>query len=414
MEKLLVRRGSSLSSAKVGSVGGKPGEELVLLFDGHKLDDGTTVRARIGRDMERTVQQLGWVTSIKGEKNFLAPVSTDLDERIGANKRAESASVASRIAQRRQAKHRPAAPVPWHSSSALAERASVLRRAAAAHEVRVFDAIEERIGHVLRASKRSDYDLGAASDSDGDGELSRDEFRRLVHGLAQDADAADAVVTSMGSDEEIDGLFEAMDVDGSGALRLREVQIAFAKLKAGVRYDAYDRAARELKALRAGAIAVQTMVEETRASEGKDAELALCKRGTVRTRLGDLLRAKSVKLQELRHKWDRDGNGKLDSAEFSARVRELGFEATDAEVHGLFCELDTDKSRSLAAAELPRAFNALLEESKKREQAEPLLAAAAAEARKITERGQQAALTLAQSAMEAVAGASLETEQAVE
>jgi hypothetical protein len=83
-------------------------------------------------------------------------------------------------------------------------------------------------------------------------------------------------------------------------------------------------------------------------------------------------------------------------------------------LHGLFCELDTDKSRSLAAAELPRAFNALLEESKKREQAEPLLAAAAAEARKITERGQQAALTLAQSAMEAVAGASLETEQAVE
>lgn len=109
-----------------------------------------------------------------------------------------------------------------------------------------------------------------------------------------------------------------------------------------------------------------------------------------------------MQLEDIRHKWDRDGNGKLDFNEFAWRLQELGFEAAGGEMHEIFKILDTDHSGSLAAGELPRAFKALVDESIQRELLEPRLAAAAAEARKTAEKSQLKALRKAHAALDSI------------
>lgn len=42
-----------------------------------------------------------------------------------------------------------------------------------------------------------------------------------------------------------------------------------------------------------------------------EAELVAHRKGTVRSRLGDLLKAKNIKIADLRNKWDKDGSGKV-------------------------------------------------------------------------------------------------------
>ena len=60
------------------------------------------------------------------------------------------------------------------------------------------------------------------------------------------------------------------------------------------------------------------------------------------------------------------GNGKLDEEEFNRNIREIGFEATDAEMAELFLALDVDGSKSLASKELVSALARLQQEAIKK------------------------------------------------
>lgn len=88
--------------------------------------------------------------------------------------------------------------------------------------------------------------------------------------------------------------------------------------------------------------------------------------GTVASRLGDLLKERKIKVGDLKAKWDGDGNGKLDFAEFSKHLsgpKGLGFEATEIELRELFAVLDHDHSGSLASKELVAAMTKLKQDS---------------------------------------------------
>ena len=69
-------------------------------------------------------------------------------------------------------------------------------------------------------------------DKNGDGVLNAPEFRSLVKSLVIELTVNPTVVIStVGTEDQIDTLFKTLDIDGGGKLECREVGIAFAKLK---------------------------------------------------------------------------------------------------------------------------------------------------------------------------------------
>jgi len=78
----------------------------------------------------------------------------------------------------------------------------------------------------------------------------------------------------------------------------------------------------------------------------------------VEARLGQILQARNVKVNEVVNKWDKTGNG-VSPEEFCSNVRALGLNAGDEELDGLFKSLDEDGGGTLDAAEIKVALKRL-------------------------------------------------------
>ena len=137
-------------------------------------------------------------------------------------------------------------------------------------------------------------------------------------------------------------VFRALDIDASGTLEVRELDIAFSKLKAVLRKAKYTDAAADVGAVRAVAGMFEAVVPAALALEKAQTVLDGIRNGTVASRLGDMLMVQHVDVADLKNKWDSDGNGKLDRTELAQRVRSIGFQATDEELAELFDTLDLD------------------------------------------------------------------------
>ena len=96
----------------------------------------------------------------------------------------------------------------------------------------------------------------------------------------------------------------------------------------------------------------------------------------------------SSQVQDLKAKWDGDGNGKLDRTEFTKHIKALGFEATDEDYVKLFDGLDSDGSESLASKELVSALGKLKQESVNKIEVEQNQIRVTAQARKAAEQAQ--------------------------
>ena len=396
---LKIRQGPALDSPPIGTLlTGK----MVILIEDQVLGDGST-RTRVGKDSSPrgvVMEPLGWITSIKDGKHGLKK-TTAVEHRTD--------SMASRIAQRRmeRARHEeappPEEPLKWQSSDALSEKGATFWPMASAEEAAIFDTIEERVAFLLLDSELTEDDLLRMSDIDGDGEVGPAEFRMMMRGLL--SGERTAAITTMGTDAEMDRLFCKIDIDSSGGLELAELECAFSRLKGNLRVDKYSGAAAKYRAasakavaLRECAVAFEDAARNTAAHEQATEALEAMRCGTVKSRLGDMLKVKKIKIADLRNKWDGDGNGKLDRGEFNKNIMALGFEATEEEYTELFDSLDADHSGSLASKELVESLKQLLLESMNKAMIEQNHVQAIAQACAVAEKSQDKAHRMAQAA----------------
>ena len=281
------------------------------------------------------------------------------------------------------------------SSEQLLDKARAHREAADVAEAKAFRCIEERLGFLLMRMDVGEEELLQQFDANNDGVMNKAEFRSLVRTLGSSTPGLANISAMMqpdkSSDAEIDALFSALDIDGSASLEVREIGIAFSKLKGALRRQKYaDRAAR-VERIRAAAVAHDQAAVQVKMLEVEQKALDEIIGGTVKTRLGDCLKEKNIKVSDLKAKWDADGNGKLDRPEFCKNIRSLGFEkseCTDAEMHELFDELDADSSGSLASKELVASLKQLLLDSQNKQANEAARVIAVAQARKTADRAQ--------------------------
>ena len=204
-----------------------------------------------------------------------------------------------------------------------------------------FQTLATRVGDEL-AKKVEDgmplSDIFAILDKNGDKKITKMEFRTGIKKLDKDL----AAYTT----EEVDALYDRMDKDHDGELVVKELGLALKELPGQAR----AMAAREAEALakgqacreRAEAVVAQLEVVKVWEEAAKELELLKVNGPPVEARLGALLLKKNLKPTDVFAKWDADGNGAIDRAEFDGHLKQLGLEATDEELAHAFTLLDID------------------------------------------------------------------------
>lgn len=192
-------------------------------------------------------------------------------------------------------------------------------------------------------------------DKDGNGNISKAEFRRAIRALGSSASRA-----------EVDRLFDSFDTDKGGTIEAKElgkalrrgggdeIQIA-AELHAGAKGEIEVKAKNRM-ALR------RSMRDGATARTGREATIPAI-RAAMRE---DLLRVKDL-LDAL----DQDKDGHVSRDELRAVLPLLGFDqSSTSALDGLFDALDADQSGSLEYNELYRALRRELEEHERPEHKE--------------------------------------------
>ena len=378
--QLVLREAASLESKKITEL--RRGEVLVVVEEA--VTEEGEHRARVARDSSPrglAVHPIGWVTSFKdGEQKLIGLDDEELPP-SSAPVRSREESMASRIAKRRQQTARerlrshglePAAdgePTGGTPASSPERKASPsvpfvgsaqLLATAAQHEAEAealagtsVDTLATRVGRLLHARKIKVAELVKEWDRNGDGDISKPEFRLNLKKLGLEKE--DGL--------EIDRLFDSLDGDKSGSIDIPELRAAFKKLQDDAKQAGGQEGRNTQKAagLRAVAAAFRAAAAETEAWEEADKGLqALKGNPSVAARLGNLLTSRNIKVADAVRKWDTSGDGTIDSDEFCDNVVSLGLkDATKEELAALFVELDDDGSGELDLDETKRALNTL-------------------------------------------------------
>ena len=203
-------------------------------------------------------------------------------------------------------------------------------------------------------------DLFREWDEDGDGSVSKKEFRRAMPLIGLDLPRT-----------EIDGVFDTWDPDGSGEIGLDELN-KILRRGGEVQLDASQKPGAK------GAIGTQSKTRHALrrggGAKGGGAQQALTRsladqEGPVdATQLRDILSQNAVRVIDLFKEWDEDGDGTVSKKEFRKAIPALGVQAPRVEIDALFDSFDPDGSGSIEYAE----FNKLLRKPTKDVPPEPL------------------------------------------
>ena len=211
------------------------------------------------------------------------------------------------------------------------------------------DSFEMKLGSAIltKLSKVGKIDnMMREWDINGDGEISKIEFRQCVTGKSLKVKA---------ENKDIDAFFSKMDQDGGGSLELHEMKPALKTLQS--RTAAADAQAKDL---RNKAEAKQQKIEEIRAAaaaaEAVDMADSEAPELNMAERLGSALLYRNLKIGEVVTRWDKDGDGTITMTEFRSNVVALGVEAHPLDIDKLFLQLDTDGGGSLDLDEVKKSF----------------------------------------------------------
>ena len=202
--------------------------------------------------------------------------------------------------------------------------------------------VREQLKEALRKDAVRVIDLFREWDEDGDGDISKAEFRKAMPLLGLHVPR-----------KAIDALFDEWDNDSSGTINLKELN---AQLRTSVELDAALQvgAAGEIELTRS-----QTFTLRDASSLGRGTSMGgidLEEGGDVRQQLKDHLRKNAVRVIDLFREWDEDGDGTVSKKEFRKAMPLLGLHVPRKEVDALFEEWDPDGSGDIDMKELNKVL----------------------------------------------------------
>lgn len=227
------------------------------------------------------------------------------------------------------------------TSAVLHDLARDFEQTASANEavVGTMNTLPVVLGGVLmeRADKKGSKEFFRELDVNGDGAVSKIEFKQMMRklGLLGEGTQFNAAA--------VDGLFSELDADGGGELDLDEITNALKRLKAR-NVDVYKKEAaakEEAERWRKRAEGMRAAAEQIGAKEAIANELTnLRHHPPADVRLAALMAQKQLKPDDLLAKLDTDKGGTVDQKEFAIGLRALGISATDEELNHLHADLD--------------------------------------------------------------------------
>ena len=185
-------------------------------------------------------------------------------------------------------------------------------------------------------------------DEDGDGTVSKKEFRKAMPLLGLDVPRAD-----------IDALFDSWDPDGSGKLAMKEVE---KQLRRGseIQLDAKMQAGAagkiETKSANKHGSRKGMLKEGSRGTSMRNVNLSAASDKPIQEQLRDALAKQGVKVINLFREWDEDQDGTVSKKEFRKAMPMLGLDVPKAEIDKLFDSWDPDGSGTIEMKELERAL----------------------------------------------------------
>jgi len=244
------------------------------------------------------------------------------------------------------------------NASQAAEAAAAEAAAAKQHDLgRSTQGVPAILKDRLKASATKVINLFQAWDNDGDGQVSKKEFRKGLEVLGIEM-----------SRREVEMFYEAYDPDNSGQLDFRELnKVLRSEAGAGAVDDALrpggggeivgasknkhalrqvgtsslDRAAAKATAM------AQGLGTDLLGGDGAGSDLA-----SVTATLREAMQKNQQKVISLFTSWDADGNGSVSRGEFGMALEMLGLDAPREAVAALFDEFDADNSGTVEFAEL--------------------------------------------------------------
>lgn len=188
---------------------------------------------------------------------------------------------------------------------------------------------------LARSSSRA-IDIFQEWDEDGDGEITKSEFRKAMISIG-------FMLTS----KELDSIFDELDfADSSGSLSYVELHNVLRKhnpLPEDVAQREVAMKARAQRRLRRGKkLASKFDCGNERGSRVDD----------VADQLRELLAHNLKRVVDLFRSWDEDESGTIEKREFRNALRNLGLDENDEDIDGLFDEFDDDLSGHLDYNEL--------------------------------------------------------------
>ena len=153
--------------------------------------------------------------------------------------------------------------------------------------------------HGLASSLSGISDLFRSWDEDGNGVVSKEEFRRAINGLGLFAKLISFGHSSQAAEAACDAVFDEYDADSSGAIRYEEF----------VRYS-----------------------------------------------LRDALRQSFTRIIDLFRRWDEDRSGSIDAKEFRRAIAAVGLSAPKEAIDEIFAQMDVDGSGFVEYRELNRVL----------------------------------------------------------
>ena len=418
LKKLVLRTTASLDSTRCGWLWA--GQSVLVLND-----DDRTGRVRVGACLAEGMRPLGWVTKGKDGESFLQVVeeASRPGAQLNCSPRrvpwsagsprpqptlAQEEQTAVRAANRRamlqqarsagpsgdkflsrlgqaeqrdeQLSNRPKLSHRSHQIGGLLSAEELRQRAveqlSLSPQSGSSEGFASKLGHALLSNGVND-DLLKHWDLNGNDKVSKVEFcvgiRKLLGVDKQQARVASsgkgAKRDTLKERAETEAIFDSIDVHHDGEVSLPMIMKTLSRLAARVK-NADAGAARALEVQgarqRTVAAALNTAASETAALEVAESKGRALRHqataGSLDVRLGALLRSRNMRVGDVIHDWDDDGDGGIDKKEFVHHIHALGLrDATVADCNALFEQLDEDHSGELDMTELRHALKNLLD-----------------------------------------------------